>query len=70
MASTLSARIDSSFNFHDVLEETRADADELADKNEKFATDVEGARRGNALLENTLTISPRLQNAEILGLRQ
>ena len=55
---------------HDVLEETRADADELADENEELVTDFEGARRRIALLENTLNISRRLQNAEILGLRQ
>ena len=70
VASALSARIDSSFNFHEVLEETRADADELPDKIEELVTDFEGARRRIALLENTLNISRRLQNAEILGLRQ
>ena len=57
MASVLSARIDFLFSFHDVLDETRADADELADENEELVTDFEGARRQIALLENTLNIS-------------
>ena len=42
----------------------------MANENKELVIDFEGARNRNVLLEKTLNISPRLQNTEILRLRQ
>ena len=47
---------------HKVLEELRADTDELAYEKEELVTDLESARRRVALLEK-ISFCRRLQNA-------